>query len=63
MQPYSFAPNQGSNCLFKWQVTLVKQITPAGASIGVVFLQQTVATKELLIIFNGIDLGHRRIEK
>ena len=40
MQPNSFALNWGPNCLFKGQVILSKQITPASQCAGVVFLQQ-----------------------
>jgi hypothetical protein len=43
MQPNSFALNGCPNCLFKWQVILSKQITPASLQISVVFLQQIVA--------------------
>ena len=48
MQPNAFALNWDPNCLFKWQVILDKQITPASQPAGVVFLQQTVASEELL---------------
>jgi hypothetical protein len=43
MQAYPFALNGRPNCLFKWQVILSKQITPANPWIGVVFLPQIVA--------------------
>ena len=48
MQPNAFALNWDPNCLFKWQVILDKQITPASQCAGVVFLPQNVAPKELL---------------
>jgi hypothetical protein len=40
MQPNAFALNWGPNCLFKRQVILDKQITPASPCAGVVFLPQ-----------------------
>jgi hypothetical protein len=63
MQPNSFALNWRPNCLFKWQVIPTKQITPVRPKAYVVFLQQIVAAKELLIRFHGINLGYRRIEQ
>jgi hypothetical protein len=43
MQAYPFALNGRPNCLFKWQVILGKQITPAGTKVSVVFSPQIVA--------------------
>jgi hypothetical protein len=56
VQPHTFAFHRNPNCLFKWQVIPSKQITPVGALACVVFLQQTVARKELMH-FHWIDLG------
>jgi hypothetical protein len=62
MQPNSFALNWRPNCLFKWQVIPTKQITPVRPKAYVVFLQQIVVAKKLLIRFYGINLGYRRIK-
>lgn len=62
MQPYTFAFDRNPNCLFKWQVIPSKQITPAKTPVYVVFLQQTVAMRELLILYR-IDLGHGGVKQ
>ena len=63
MQPHTFTFDRGPNCLFKWQVIPGKQITTADASAGVVFLQQTVANKELGLLFDWINPGYRGVEE
>ncbi len=62
MQPNSFALNGRPDCLFKWQVIPTKQITPDAPQAYVVFLQQNVASKELLRFYR-INLGHSWIEQ
>ena len=62
MQPNSFALNGRPDCLFKWQVIPTKQITPGCPQAYVVFLQQNVASKELLRFYR-INLGHSWIEQ
>jgi hypothetical protein len=62
MQAYPFALNGRPNCLFKWQVILSKQITPANPWIGVVFLPQIVAlpnktARNYLLSFTGLILA------
>jgi hypothetical protein len=61
MQSNAFALNWGPNCLFKGQVILDKQITPASQPSGVVFLQQNVVSEELLRFYR-VDLGYSRIK-
>ena len=63
MQPNSFALNGRPNCLFKWQVIPTKQITLVRQYVYVVFLQQIVVAKELLIRFYGINLGYCGIKQ
>jgi hypothetical protein len=45
MQPYTFAFDGSTDCLFKWQVIPSKQITLLRAALYVVFLQQIVVIK------------------
>jgi hypothetical protein len=56
MQPYSFAPDWGPNCLFKWQVILSKQITPTRRRACVVFLPQKRGLEGTALLSSGSAL-------